>query len=153
MLTMTGRTQLLQVIAWLIGIDMEKEIELSQGYRAIVDEADYEDLMHFNWFASVCRNIRLCTAQQNSWNRRKRIQTNSKYKGVNKSASKLNPWYAQICDNGKIKHLGCYETRKEAAIAYNGAAIALYGDFAHLNDIYGEREIHKTLSDDSSLQN
>jgi hypothetical protein len=33
-----------------------KEIELTQGYKAIVDDADYDELNKFKWYASKYRN-------------------------------------------------------------------------------------------------
>jgi len=35
--------------------------------------------------------------------------------------------------NSKLMYLGSYKTEKEAAIAYNKAALELHKDFAYLN--------------------
>lgn len=75
-------------------------------------------------------------------------KSTSTYKGVYYSKKQvIRPWKAQITlpeagklysDNkrrGKRQHLGSYRTEKEAATAYNIAAIALFGEYAKLNDI------------------
>jgi hypothetical protein len=42
---------------------------------------------------------------------------------------------AYITLNNKSKHLGYFKSEVEAARAYNIAAVELFGDFAHLNQI------------------
>jgi len=75
------------------------------------------------------KNLRVCTVAQNTINSSKRINTtSSKYKGVTKNNK---PYRAYI----GTKTLGYFKTEKEAAEAYNNAAISIYGDFAKLNII------------------
>ena len=80
-------------------------------------------------------NMRLCTHAQNNRN----SQFNNKHgmKGVafipNRRAFKK--WISKITADGKMKTIGYYWTMKEAAVAYNEAAIKLHGDFARLNQI------------------
>jgi len=73
-------------------------------------------------------NIRLCTYQQNCFNR----ISNNKYKGVT-NRWKTKKYESSIKFNGKLIHLGTFATPEEAAIAYNEMAIKLFGDFAKLN--------------------
>lgn len=58
----------------------------------------------------------------------------SKYKGVfwEKRRSK---WVAQIKVNYKHIYLGQYDNERDAAIAYNGAALLHHGEFALLNQV------------------
>lgn len=80
-------------------------------------------------------NLRLCTNQQNSWNREKgkRGKTSS-YKGVNKN-KRSGKWQARIQISGNKIELGQFLTGKEAALAYNEAAKKYHGEFARLNII------------------
>lgn len=79
-------------------------------------------------------NLRTCTTQQNQRYSKKRKNTISKYKGVclHKRDKK---WGAYIKINTKQIHLGCFDDEKEAALAYNEAAIKCFGEFALLNKI------------------
>ena len=57
-------------------------------------------------------------------------------KGVTAIQRKHGKRYrAQITLNGKIHHLGVFDTLKEAADAYDEAAKQLFGDFAYLNNL------------------
>lgn len=83
-------------------------------------------------------NLRICTHQQNIWNRRAQKGSTSKYKGVSFQAS-TQYWKAYISiDGGKQKHLGCYLNEEGAARAYNKAAKKYHGEFARLNSVEGE---------------
>lgn len=158
-----------------------KEIKLTQGKVALVDDEDYNWVNQKTWQAQVnhcgifyaCSayrrekmhrvimglqkgdkrqvdhinhdgldnrrcNLRICTNSQNCMNG-KHKGGSSKYKGVTYH-KKSNRWQAQIQieDNnaaGKRKHIRCgsHKTEKDAAIAYNNAAIKYFGEFAHLN--------------------
>jgi hypothetical protein len=77
-------------------------------------------------------NLRICSHFQNSKNRKKQINNTSGYKGVTKDHKK---WMAQILINYKRKYLGRFNTKKEAALAYNKAAKFYHGEFASLNDL------------------
>jgi hypothetical protein len=76
-------------------------------------------------------NLRLCTIQQNSFNRKPK---NGKLKVfyLNKSSNKYS---AQIGFNNKKIYLGQFKSKEEAAKAYNEAAIKYFGEFACLNKI------------------
>jgi hypothetical protein len=79
-------------------------------------------------------NLRLCTHIQNSRNRRKLPNLTSKYKGVS-FHSQTNRWVSHIRINKKLVHLGYFKSEKNAAIAYNNAAIKHFDKFIIQNNI------------------
>ena len=148
-------------------------IPLTQGYFALVDADDYEELSRYKWHISdkggrlyayrtekgkktamhrqilnapsgmYCdhinhngldnrkANLRLCTPQQNAYNRRPFAGT-SKYKGVHWDRQRRK-WRARIRHNGKLIHIGYFDYEADAVIAYDDYAIELFGEFAYLN--------------------
>jgi hypothetical protein len=74
--------------------------------------------------------LRLVTHQQNQFNRRKRRGSCSRYKGVVATKGK---WSAGITVDGNRHHLGLFNTEVEAALAYNQAAVSMFGEYAFLN--------------------
>lgn len=80
-------------------------------------------------------NLRLATRRQNASNVRKTYsKTSSIYKGVSwkKNARK---WLAEISPNRQRINLGVFDKEKDAARAYNEAAVKYFGEFARLNVI------------------
>lgn len=77
-------------------------------------------------------NIRPATNQQNQFNSKKQSNSTSGYKGVTwkKERSK---WKAHCQYNGKEIFLGYYDSKEEAALAYNTKAAELFGDYVRLN--------------------
>jgi len=80
------------------------------------------------------RNLRYATASQNHAN--SKVYKNSMFglKGVGLHRGMIRA-YIQV--DGKAKHLGYFETIEEAALAYNAAAKAAFGEFARLNVVAG----------------
>ena len=79
-------------------------------------------------------NLRETTRSQNLMNQKPRKNKSSKYKGVSwYKRDKI--WQAQIKINKKQIHLGRFKLEKDAALAYNKAAIELFGEFACLNNL------------------
>lgn len=78
------------------------------------------------------QNLRVCTNQENSLNKRRHKITISGFKGVFPRNDK-DKWIAFINYNGKRMYLGDYNNKEEAAKAYDEAAHKFHGVFARLN--------------------
>lgn len=92
---------------------------------AIVDHRDRDPLNN------RLDNLRLSDAPRNAANSKARPnKKHSKYRGVTRHAGK---WIAQARVNGKNKKLGRFTDEEDAARAYDKAALAAYGEHAHLN--------------------
>ncbi|MDI9934672.1 HNH endonuclease [Rhodococcus sp. IEGM 1351] len=95
------------------------------------EQVDHEDTDPTN-----CRrnNLRLATHLQNNLNHGLRSDNKSGYKGVWFDKN-LNKFTAYIRLNGTRIHLGVFVDKLEAAVAYDSAAIQLFGNYANLNII------------------
>jgi hypothetical protein len=77
-------------------------------------------------------NLRNCTHQQNTCNRKSRGA--SKYIGVSvRTRYSKKEYIVQIQINGKRTHIGLFKTEEDAARAYDEVALKYYGEFANLN--------------------
>ena len=76
-------------------------------------------------------NLRICTEQQNAFNRKRR-EGSSQFKGVYWQ-KEVRKWYAHIKINQKDIYLGGFHKETDAAKAYDAAAIGLFGEFARVN--------------------
>ena len=70
-------------------------------------------------------NIRSANYQQNAANRKSQTNNTSGFRGVGWN-SRHGKWKAYIRNNGTLIHLGFFDSRFEAAKAYNRAAVRLF---------------------------
>jgi len=105
----------------ILGVHLNKEI--------LVD--------HINGNPLDCRreNLRLANRKENAQNRR--VLSHRRYKGIafKKYANKTNPWEARIRVDSKLISLGYHRQMKDAALAYNKAAVFYFKEFARLNEV------------------
>jgi len=107
-------------------VKMHREIMKLTDSKLVVD--------HINSIGLDNRkeNLRICTAGQNSRNRRPKKDGKSKYLGVIWLKYK---WAAIIRVNNKNKYLGVFSSEKEAALAYNNAIETYSIPFARPNNL------------------
>jgi len=91
---------------------------------------------HINGNGLDCRreNMREATINQNRLNVGIRKDCVSGYKGVSWD-KKANKWVVRIQKDNKNKTVGRFSSKKDAALAYNKAALIYHGEFARLNEV------------------
>lgn len=112
------------------GNGKSKTILMHRLILGITDATIMVDHKDGNGLNNSRSNIRICTPQQNTFNRRKQTNTTSKFYGVYLDRGY---WNAGIKHNGKRKNLGNYPTEEDAAKAYDAEAKKLFGEFATIN--------------------
>ena len=78
------------------------------------------------------KNLRWCCQKENSYNKGIQINNTSGFKGVAYHKHK-NKYQARITINGKLKHLGLFETAEEASVAYDDKAKVIHKEFYYKN--------------------
>lgn len=107
-------------------------------HRLIANPPDGMQVDHINGNRSDNRkeNLRVCTNAQNIRNAPKQKNNKCGFKGVSikyRKNKKYQYIVAQIHSGKKNIHLGIFNTKEEAALAYNKAATKYHGEFAKLN--------------------
>jgi len=79
-------------------------------------------------------NLRVVSPSQNQWNRIKRRNGSSRFKGVYRHPQ-TGRWMARIrCKRQEI-YLGLYQSEEDAAKAYDAASRRLHGNYGLVNNI------------------
>ena len=92
----------------------------------------FVDHIDGNGLNNTRANLRLVTAKQNNMNRRGVCAASSQFKGVTWNKAK-GKWQAAIRSDGRSKHLGLFSQERDAARAYDCAAVVAFGPFAKPN--------------------
>lgn len=98
----------------------------------------HEDVDHANHITLDNRgsNLRVCSRSQNNRNNRPQKRSRSGFKGVS-FCKQTRRWEARIRIEGRQVFLGRYADPKDAARAYDAAAVRASGDFALTNEKLG----------------
>jgi len=114
----------------------EKKYEGELMHRRILGlkHADGKKVDHINGNGLDNRkqNLRICSQAENLCNSKVRRDNTSGYKGVSWHRNRRK-WQAHIGVDGKLVYLGIFPDSRQAAAAYNRAALAYHGQFARLN--------------------
>lgn len=108
-------------------------LKLKKGERCEVDHKDGNKLDNRR------SNIRKCSRTQNSLNKGKSVSNTSGYKGVH-FLKRIKKWIAYIKAGKKIKYLGSFSSKTEAAIAYTKVVKKYHGEFAYSHPILYKRK-------------
>ncbi len=92
-------------------------------------ETDHKDRDGLNNQKS---NLRWATSAQNSANKKRQENNTSGYRGVSWKTQN-NKWQAAIQYCRKCLYIGLFDTKEEAAKAYNSKAKELHGEYARIN--------------------
>lgn len=119
-----------------IGIYIQKKYHWAHRiiwtiFNGEIPEELFIDHIDGNRSNNLIENLRLCTTQENAYNRGKQSNNKSGYKGVSFHKQKQK-WVAQIKLEGKNKFLGFFVNPEDAYEAYCAKAIEHYGEFASL---------------------
>lgn len=101
-------------------------------HRLIMDAPENLQVDHVNHEPLDNRkeNLRLCTSSENAANREKHRNNKSGYTGV---VSVAGGWVAQLTCAGERITMGPFETKEEAARAYDRKKLEEFGAFAKTN--------------------
>lgn len=108
-----------------------KDGKITLMHRVIIGALKGQETDHRNHDKLDNRrsNLRICTTQQNQFNRLKHKECGSRFKGVGYDNNR-EKWIAFCKHNKKTKNLGRFNTEIEAALAYDAWVKEHRGEFA-----------------------
>lgn len=113
---------------------MTKKHNRKYMHQLILKDSKRIDHIDGNPLNNTRKNLRSCTQSENTKNHSLNKNNTSGYKGVGWH-KQMKKWRAYIEVNWEHKSLGLYNTKEQAAIAYNMAAKKYFGEFAKLNPL------------------
>lgn len=109
----------------------QKTLKLHRVILGITDPKIHVDHKDRNGLNNQRNNLRIAKRSENNTNRYG--WGKSKCAGVSMKDGK---WRARIQKNNETIYLGRFNTKREAALAYNKKALEIHGEFALLNIIH-----------------
>lgn len=114
-------------------IKFSRPVPLHQLLHGKLAKGFVVDHINRNRLDNRRENLRICTAAQNSWNRKKPKNSKNRYKGVTK-VGKRNPSYTASITKDGVKHeIKDIQTEEQAAKVYDMMAEELFGEYAAKN--------------------
>ena len=105
---------------------------VGKAFLENVDDKPMIDHIDNNPANNNVKNLRWCSQKDNLANQGKQKNNKSGFKGVSFDKH-ANKYRAMISINGKLKHLGLFETAEEASKVYEAKAKEIHGDFYYKN--------------------
>lgn len=122
-------------LRWAGSENHPKEIYMHQDIMGMPPSGMFIDHINRNRLDNRKCNLRFVTRAQNRVNSRKtRYGIYSLYRGAHFHCLRRK-WAASIGAKGKLIHLGYFQSERDAALAYNKAAVKFHGEFAKLNEL------------------
>jgi len=112
------------------GMIKGKEVKMHRYIMGVTDPKIHIDHINGDGFDNRKENLRIANNSTNHMNQKIRSDNKIGYKGVTK---RKNRYEVRITKDQVLHSLGSYETKEEAAEAYDIAALELFGEFAKLN--------------------
>ena len=112
-------------------------------HRIVMDLYDNNlviDHINHNRSDNKKENLRVCTQQENAFNKKKDKIIGVYYDNREKSKSNKH-WYSQLKYNGKIKCLGTFLNKEDAIIARLQAELKYFGEFAPQRHLFEKYKI------------
>ena len=121
-----NKTQRWQIISSVAN----KKVKIHRFILSLKDPAIKVMHLNGNLFDTRRENLLCVTASQSMSTKVSHRDSKIKYKGVSKSGNRFK---ADICVDYNAIHLGTFDTKEEAAKAYNVASKKYFGELAYQN--------------------